>query len=166
MDKEQILDEISKTKEHLANMEKMLQECKYERWEPKDNDTFYYVDTFCRVIKENWADTPTDRLNYNCGNCFKTYEEAEQETENILIRRQLEDIARRLNKGEKIDWNNFNQSKYFLAIDYGNYFMGVGLSCCKNIRTQGTVYCLNRNFKDVAIQEIDEERLKEYLRGE
>lgn len=40
MDKKEILDEIEKTKEHLANMEKMLQECKYERWKPKQGEKY------------------------------------------------------------------------------------------------------------------------------
>lgn len=31
MNKQEILEEINKTKEHLANMEKMLEECEYER---------------------------------------------------------------------------------------------------------------------------------------
>ena len=35
----------------------------------------------------------------------------------------------------------------------------------KLLISQGTVYCLDRNFKDVAIKEIGEERLIKYLRG-
>lgn len=31
---------------------------------------------------------------------------------------------------------------------------------------QGVVYCLDKNFLNIAIQEIGEERLKKYLRGE
>lgn len=89
------------------------------------------------------------------------------QVEKISIRRMLEDIARRLNKSKEIDWNNFAQDKYFLGIDYNKYLaMGVGLSCCNNIRTQGTVYCLDKNFLDIATREIGEERLKAYLRGE
>ena len=33
MNKQEIIDEINKTKEHLANMEKMLKECN-GRWKP------------------------------------------------------------------------------------------------------------------------------------
>ena len=42
MDREEILDEINKTKEYLANMEKMLKECN-ERWKPELNEVYYYV---------------------------------------------------------------------------------------------------------------------------
>lgn len=164
MDKQQILDEINKTKEHLANMEKLLDECKYEKWKPKDDDIFYYVDTFCRVIKENWADVLTDRINYNHGNCFQTREQAEQEAEKILIRRQLESIARRLNKGEYIDWDDEEQAKYSISLDNTDN----EISWDKEVRflSQGTIYCLDMNFYKVAIEEIGEERLIRYLESE
>lgn len=164
MNKQEILEEINKTEEHLANMEKMLAECEYERWKPKNDDIFYYIDTFCRVKKRNWADMPTYRTHYNKGNCFKTYEEAEAEAEKILVRRMLEDIAESLNKGEKIDWEDTKQGKYYIYLDAkpDSFFYG------KSVwnKYQGVVYCLDQSFLDVATQKIGEERLKKYLRGE
>ena len=102
--------------------------------------------------------------HYNTYNCFRTKKQAELEAEKILVRRQLEDIARRLNKGNKIDWDNGKQFKYYICID----------SCDNEIIwgreiqyiSQGVVYCLDRNFYIAAIQEIGEQRLKKYLRGE
>lgn len=84
------------------------------------------------------------------------------EAEKILIRRQLEDIARRLNKGQKIDWGNDEQSKHCIELYRNNIIANFYYSR----KTQGTVYCLDKNFKDIAIQEIGEERLEVYLRGE
>lgn len=159
MNKEEILKEIEKTKQHLTNMEKMLKECD-ERWKPKDNEKFWYIDSSGSVNYSLFMSETESRFkNYNC---FQTREQAEQEAEKILIRRQLEDIARRLNKGIKIDWNNTEQSKYCIEL----YFNNIVTDFYYCYKTQGTVYCLDENFKDVAIQEIDEERLKEYLRGE
>lgn len=80
----------------------------------------------------------------------------------ILIRRQLEDIARRLNKGVRLNWDKNEQSKYYIEL-YGNNIITNFFYAHK---AQGTVYCLDENFIDVAIQEIGEERLKKYLRGE
>ena len=34
------------------------------------------------------------------------------------------------------------------------------------VKTEGTVYCLDKNFLNTAIKEIREERLKKYLKGE
>ena len=102
--------------------------------------------------------------HYRGYNIFKTEEEAKQEAEKILVRRQLEYIARRLNKGREIDWNNENQIKYCIRF---NFPLDI-ISICARLhqKLQGTVYCLSDKFKDVAIQEIGEERLKKYLKGE
>lgn len=161
MNKEDILDEINKTKEHLANMEKMLEKGD-EMWKPEKGEMFYYLNSYNIAISETWDASCSDAEHYNIYNCFKTREQAEQEAEKILIRRQLEDIARRLNKGIKIDWNNTEQSKYCIEL----YFNNIVTDFYYGYKTQGTVYCLDENFKDVAIQEIDEERLKAYLGGE
>lgn len=163
MDKQKILKEIQKTKKHLANMKKMLAECEYERWKPKYQELYFSVDIENSVISFfNHEQVITDR-QLKVFNCFKTRKQAEVEAEKILIRRQLEDIARRLNKGRKIDWNNTNQSKYFIGVREN----------CKRIiwddeheyKHQGVVYCLDSNFPVVAFQEIGEERLKNYLKG-
>ena len=165
MDKEEILKEIKKTKEHLTNMEKMLKECEYERWKPKDFSTYFYVDS-CMKIEESefYNDTYIHSERYNTYSTFKTKEEAETEAEKILVRRMLEDIARRLNKGKEIDWDNDNQRKYFIRF---NYWQGIiELDGSFRQQFQGVIYCLDKNFLNAAIKEIGEERLIKYFRGE
>ena len=162
MNKQEIIDKIKKTKEYLANLENMLKECESERWKPIDGDIYYYISEACTVIKSRtWAHYIVDE-HYRCFNCFRTEEEAQAEAEKILVRRQLEDIARRLNKEQKIDWNNGKQFKYYICID----------SCDNEIIwgrdtqyiSQGVVYCLDMDFCNVAIKEIGEGRLIKYLR--
>ncbi len=164
MNKEEILDEINKTKEHLANMEKMLEKGD-EMWKPEKGEMFYYLNSYNIAISETWDASCSDAEHYNIYNCFKTREQAEQEAEKILIRRQLEDIAKRLNKGQKIDWNNFDQNKYFISFNCATQSIERDFYNLKN-KVQGVVYCLSDDFVSVAIQEIGEERLKNYLRGE
>lgn len=163
MNKQEILDEINKTKEHLANMEKMLEKGD-EMWKPEKGEMFYYLNSYNIAISETWDASCSDAEHYNIYNCFKTREQAEQEAEKILIRRQLENIAKRLNKGQKIDWNNEDQNKYFICF---NHWQNVIIleHGWKN-KFCGVIYCLDKNFLDVAIKEIGEERLKNYLRGE
>lgn len=162
MNKQEILDEISKTKEHLANMEKMLEECENKRWKPKEGEKFFFIDAWSRACYENYKETNRCCYEYhNTYNCFKTEKEAHAEAEKILVRRMLEDIARRLNKGRKIDWES-HEYKFHLVI----FNDVISQEICRNIKYQGTVYCLDGNFKDIAIQEIGEKRLKSYLRGE
>ena len=163
MNKQEIIDEINKTKEYLANLENMLKECESERWKPKDGDIYYYISEACTVIKSRtWAHCIVDE-HYHCFNCFRTEEEAQAEAEKILVRRMLEDIARRLNKGEKPDWIKCYQKKYYLG--YNQINSKITLECRTTIIAQGTVFCLDDKFLNVAIQEIGEDRLKKYLRG-
>lgn len=154
MNKQEILNEIEKTKQHLTNLEQMLEKCGGERWQPNSYETYYYVDAFGNVIP--FRETPT---------VFKLVSKQEAEVEKILVRRQLEDIAKRLNKGQKIDWNNFDQNKYFISFNCATQSIERDFYNLKN-KVQGVVYCLSDDFVSVAIQEIGEERLKNYLRGE
>lgn len=162
MNKEEILDEINKTKEHLANMEKMLEKCD-EKWKPEKGEMFYYLNSYNIAIAETWDASNSDAAHYNIYNCFQTREQAEAEAEKVLVRRQLEDIARRLNKGENLDWSNNSQCKYYLYLWLGEE-LEQHIASVRLI--QGVVYCLDENFLDVAIQQIGEERLIKYLKGE
>lgn len=165
MNKQEILDEINKTKEHLANLEQRLKECEYEKWEPEEGEKYYFIDHSNKVYETEYRNKYTYCKDmYDAYNCFQTKEEAEQEAEKILVRRMLENIARRLNKGEKIDWNNLDQSKSFLCLDCKT--QSIERDCNVRNKIQGVVYCLDTNFRKIAIQEIGEERLKKYLRGE
>lgn len=162
LNRQEILDEINKTKEHLTNLEQILEECGYERWKPEPNEEYYYVNQVSEMAKDKNDEDNVDVRRYKAYNCFKTREQAEAEAEKILVRRTLEDIAKRLNKGEKTDWLDNKQPKYYIEL-YCNKIITNFYYCHK---TQGTVYCLDGNFKDIAIQEIGEERLRDYLRGE
>lgn len=162
MDREELLGEIEKTKQHLTNMEKMLKECEYVRWKPKDFSPYFYVDSCMKIEQSDfYSDTYIHRERYNTYSIFKTREQAEAEAEKILVRRQLEDIASRLNKGEEIDWFDSEQPKHCIELFCNNIITNFYFSH----KTQGTVYCLDKNFEDVAIQEIGKERLIKYLRG-
>ena len=164
MNKEEILQEIEKTRKHLTNMEKILKECEYERWNPKPSQEYYCVDDGNDVRRVNFNIMDTyDRDRIKTYNCFRTKEEAELEAEKILVRRQLEDIARRLNNGNKINWESESPRKYHLCIDKCDYIYS---NVCYSTKYQGTVYCLDKSFRNIAIQEIGEERLIKYLRGE
>lgn len=164
MNKQELQNEINKTKEHLANMEKMLAECECERWKPKNGEAYYSISETGSIIEtRDWLGTIA-KTREEFYNVFQTREQAEAEAEKILVRRMLEDIARRLNKGERVDWNDEEQIKYSIYLDV----IENEIDWDKENRyiSQGVVYCLDKSFYDVAIQEIGEERLKKYLRGE
>ena len=164
MDKEEILKEIKKTKQHLTDLEQMLEKCGCERWKPEPNEEYYYVNQVSEAFKDANDEVDVDAKRYKAYNCFRTKKQAELEAEKILVRRQLEDIARRLNKGVKIDWRNDNQYKYCLVYDVD--YQHINQDSNINVIRQGTVYCLDMTFYNAAIQEIGQERLEKYLKGE
>lgn len=149
--------------EYYRSTSKMLEEREYERWKPKDGEKYWFVNDVCNVYFTNNAKDEFDIDKINSYNCFKTKEQAEAEAEKILVRRMLEDIARRLNKGKKIDWNDEKQTKSFIFLDCATQL--IKRDCNIRHKFQGVVYCLDTNFRKIAIQEIGEERLKKYLRG-
>ena len=166
-EKQKILNDIEEAQRKLDEARKKLDEYNtgYKRFKPKNNEVYYYVISNGMVGRDYQNDNfTTDIKRYDFYNCFKTREQAEAEAEKILVRRMLEDIARRLNKGEKIDWNNNDQFKYFLRFSF--FINKISINYNFQYKDQGTVYCLDKNFLNVAIQEIGEERLKKYLRGE
>ena len=164
MDKQELQKEIEKAHAHLANMEKMLEQCEYERWKPKIDDIFYSLNGYGEIKRVYFCNDQSCRMLYKAFNCFQTLEQAEAEAENILVRRMLEDIAIRLNEGEKIDWGNIKQCKYFIGVQEG--YAGILSDTEYEFKHQGVVYCLKADFLKVAKSEIGEERLKKYLRGE
>ena len=109
-----------------------------------------------------WAEYIVDERQRRY-NVFKTEEEAKREAEKILVRRQLEDIARHLNGDRKIDWYNGEQRKYFISFNYRDDM--IELEGCLIKKYQGVIYCLDENFLNTAIKEIGEGRLIKYLRG-
>lgn len=51
MNKQELQNEINKTKEHLADMEKLLEECKHKRWKPGEGDKYYCITSAGNVVK-------------------------------------------------------------------------------------------------------------------
>lgn len=184
MDKQEILDTITraqakidkakvkvyKAQEELDKAQELLKEYEIKnakeikRWKPKDYEAYWFVNGRGQIV-ESWftsAKVNDIKRYYETYNCFQTKKEAEQEAEKILIRRQLEDIAQRLNRGKEINWFH-NDCKYYIIFDTVFKLIDTDYRKCHKI--QGVIYCLDENFKDVAVEEIGEERLKKYLRG-
>lgn len=167
MGRQEILDKIAKAQAELDKAKGLLDEyykSNIKDWRPEKDRVYWYVgDDNCVNATLNFGCEP-HKSRIKTYNCFQTKEQAEQEAEKILVRRILEDIAKRLNKGEKIDWNNEEQAKYSISLD----ITGNEIGWDKEVRftSQGTIYCLDMNFYKVAIEEIGTERLIKYLRGE
>ena len=91
------------------------------------------------------------------GKAFKDLDAKNRAEEKRKIYIQLKNLAERLNNGEKIDWNNIEKDKYYIYYDYANKELRKEYNNAWS--NQGTIYCLDENFLDIAIKEIGEENL-------
>lgn len=161
MNRQEILDEITKTEKHLAKMKEMLKAGEYGRWRPVKEERYFIVGARGVMDCVN-IDEVLMGKHYAFYNCFQTKEQAETEAEKILIRRQLENIAKRLNGDKELSWQT-TDNKYYLYYDHFHNETGIRIG--RKCQCQGTIYCLNSKFLSTALKEIGEERLNNYLKG-
>lgn len=157
---------IKMQEEKIKEYKKQIEELKKEDvlWKPKVNKTYYRIYGDGNIIDVFWVDTCTDRNSFEIGNCFKTKEEAEKVVRHLKTRAKLQRIADRLNKGQEIDWKDTEQPKY--EISYNCTHEIIDNISSPYYKIQGAIYCLDRDFKNIAIKEIGKEELTAYLKGE
>ena len=161
---EEIKNKCAEIEEKIkcAEIEEKINELKRQesevRWRAKFNEIFYYSTSYGEICADCDGYCNTENGRYTLGNYFKTEEEAKNVVEKIKIYTQLKDLALRLNKGEKIDWDDFMQNKYCIGFNHpNNTLMRFHANALQNI---GQIYCLDRDFLEVAKKEIGEENLK------
>lgn len=169
MSRQDILNVVAKIEKLFSEMKTLIEKVNYEieyensTFRPELNETYYFVDGDFKIHEKKFKSETIDHIHLNRKNCFKNGSLAIAEAEKIAIRRQLEDIARRLNKEQEVDWNDNEQSKFCLIYDHSDNTICTANCGCLSINN---VYCLNENFRAIAVKEIGEERMKKYLRGE
>lgn len=164
-DKETLQELIDDLQKQLQNAQEKLENLnKNSYWIPQKNEEYWYIDSTYDVLNTYTTWCELDRGRCGAFNCFKTKKDAERERNKILIRRKLENLARRLNGNEKINWNNFSQIKYHIMYDFERACFDYVINY--NYIDEGTIYCLNKNFLNEAIKEIGEQELKDYIIGE
>lgn len=156
---------ISSIKEELSKLEEKLKTFKSRvgRQMPKNGDIYYFIGGARASVFENkWTNDPYDQQRFNSYNYFKTEEEAQREIDRRLIKAKLNEIANRLNGGQVIQWNSAIQRKYYLNVDTG---VSLGLSFSLINKMEGTTYCLSEDFLEVAVDEIGEQELFDYMKN-
>ena len=130
-------------------------------WLPEKGGHYWCVDSYCGVLREEYGDDKIDRHNILTFNVYKTEKLAEQKLKWLEIRKKIFDIACELGMPTKNDWENNNNSKYFLIYDFDNKKTKIDLFS-KGKESQ--IYCLEgRKFLDKCLKDIGEEDLKFYL---
>lgn len=164
------MNEIEKLKEKQEKLERDIeklgtqikgleeQEKKCKRWRPQEDKDYWYIDSIYEIYKEFDRNDDYDNARYEIGNYFRLKEEAEKVVEKIKIYTQLKDLALRLNQGRKVDWNSSVQAKWHIYYDHNDSLITtIGNHSYQDL---GQIYCLDKNFLEIAKQEIGEDNLK------
>lgn len=156
----QNLEELKKKYEELGKeIEKLEKQKENIRWRADFGEQYYLISTSGKIIINREGNDEIDNFRYKTRNYFKTEEEAEKYLANVITYYDLIDLANELNNGEEIDWENGNQPKYFIHCDTrNNELVQFAYYSLKFI---GTIYCLDINFLNIALERIGEKRLKE-----
>ena len=129
---------------------------------PEKGDIYYFIGNDGSIFEDKWANDSYDQPRFNSYNYFKTEEEAQKEIDRRLIKAKLNEIANRLNGGQVINWNSAIQRKYYLNLDSE---VSLGRSFSLINKMEGTTYCLSEDFLEVAVDEIGEQVLFDYMKN-
>ena len=154
---EEKLEEIKKENEEL----KKEKQNAFKRWRAEVGEEYFYLDSTGDIVLAKETKCLADCIRYDRGNYYKDKSVARIVSENRLTYQQLKDIALRLNKGREIDWKNNMQAKYYNYFNYNSEGFKSGSDYrAKNLNE---IYCLDEDFLDIALEVIDEEKLKQLL---
>lgn len=79
---------------------------------------YYFICLNGGVLKSAWRNSEMDNAMYNQNNVFKTRQEAMIESERRTLVARIHRFRDKCNASEKqLDWQKFNQEKYFISYD-------------------------------------------------
>ena len=80
-------------------------------WKPKNGEKYYFIISSLEIIYETYVNAETDNNRLSKRNCYKTEEEAQFALDMYNFCKE---------RSFKQDWENSNQLKYYLYLDYNN----------------------------------------------
>ena len=153
-----LLDRISELEKQLTALKTEIEK-ENKRWRSKDGDTYWLVGSNGETTCSYEYHRDTDNFRYDTHNYFQTEDEARKYAKVLEIERQLKKFADGHN--DKSDWANINQEKWYL---YYNYSCDkVGISSHYWTKESRAIYFSSKEIAEQAINEIGEDKIKEYL---
>ena len=163
---EKLKEKQEELKRELEELDTQIKELKeqneikedYKRWRTQEGKSYWYIDSDCEAFKEFERNDDYDNARYEIGNYFRTKEEAKKVVEKIKIYTRLKDLALRLNEGREVNWDDSAQDKWHIYYDHrGSLITTISNHSYQDL---GQIYCLDKNFLEIAKREIGEENLK------
>lgn len=158
---QQFTQQIEKLKEEINSIENNKSK-KGARQKPKIGESYWCLADYGDIRCILWKGDPIDLFHFTTGNCFKTYEEAQDYKENLLTKQALKDLALELNNGVEIDWNNYKLTKYCIFISCVDELYLHSINSNKHL---GQVYCYDKDFLTIAKERVGEEKLIKLIKS-
>lgn len=154
------IEELNKQREEHENAIKEIDakilEIQSKVETPKYGEKYYYVSDVCIVKNVLWTDESVDNRRFKCGNCFKTYEEAD----NALFKQTLRSKLERFNLengGSKIIYDCKTRS-YYIYYDYEDKVIYANNHC---VCSSGELAVFStREIAENAIEEFKDDLIK------
>lgn len=151
----------------LENVENIFAEdwevVEEKKWGSKKGAVYWFITPDGCIDYYSYEDDETDKNFIAIGNCFQTEKQAEFMVEKLKVIHELEKFAYENNEKE-IDWNDVNQTKYYLGMFQSDKIIAV-FSTYKWCYTPFNIYFTSEEIAKKAIETIGEECLKKYYFG-
>ena len=161
----ELKEQYSKTQEELTKLGEQI-----EKQENKNKNKRLRVDKYIMYYFKNVSGNIAscadvydniDNYHYNSGNYYLTAEDCQKAIDVKNTEIELRNLAEELNNGEEINWNDSCQNKYSITYNYTSKNINFICTLCEKL--PNLIFCLDRDFKDKAIERIGEDKLKEML---
>ena len=144
-------DEIKALKERIAELEEQAKE---EQEFPQYGDTYWCINAYGGVSKENWDGYDIEKDMLEIGNIYKNEEQAEFAVEKMKVEAELRKFSRPFKYGDwnfEILWNNHENNT---ELDWSGYVV-----------RQSVIYFESGEIAEKAIEAVGKERIKKYIFG-
>ena len=151
-------------KDLLANDWEVIEPKKEQTWwKPKVGESYWSIRPWSGAVRTCYYDHKIDGFAVSMGLCFQTKEQAEFMAKKLKVIHELEKFAFENNEKE-IDWNDVNQTKYYLGMFQSDKIIAV-FSTYKWCYTPFNIYFTSVAIAKKAIETIGEDRIKKYYFG-
>lgn len=144
-------------RETLMKLVEKSQEKKSKVWKPSDCEIYWSIDSH-QVFNSRWAGFEADKERYECGNCFASLKEAEEELARCKMLAKWKRLSVEAGEEEN-EWNGDNTHWAAYYTYYGNKIDTYGDQCCRD----RNIYFPNEKSLFDAIKELGEENVKKYI---
>lgn len=147
------------TTEERKTLMKLIEKSQEKIWKPNNCELYWSTDS-ALVFNSRWCDCGEDKERYECGNCFRTREEAEEEVTRRKMVTKWERLSIEAGEGE----NEWDGGHIHWTAYYGHYDNKV-MTCSGEWCKYTDIYFPTKESLLDAIKELGEENVKKYILG-